>query len=72
MAQSAVKQQAVELHVMYRCKDYVPEALKGIYKTSAEDHLKSNPITIDNWLQMYMPIIFEAETKDNKDFWRRT
>ena len=71
-AQSALKQRTIELHVMYRLRDFVSDALKGIYKSTVEEHLKSDPTTIDNWLQMHMPIIFDAVTKEDKDIWRRT
>ena len=56
LAQCAIKQTTVDLHIIYGCRDYIPIELQGVLKISVEDHLKMDESVIDEWLKMYRPI----------------
>jgi hypothetical protein len=72
LAKCAIQQRTVDLHIIYECRDYIPIELQGVLKPSIEDHLRMDDNVIDEWLNMYRPILYNEVYEVDAEIWSKT
>ena len=70
--QCSIKQRTVDLHIIYKVRDYIPVELQGSMMASVDDHLELDSKVVDDWIKMYLPIFYQVVQEVNKDLWRNT
>jgi hypothetical protein len=69
-AQNAKMQRTIDINIIYHCREYLPDKLKGQLKFKVEEHLSQSDASIDEWLLMFRSIMYQNVIKKNKRAWQ--